>query len=144
MLKSIVDTRPGGHEGRKDKKMKIISVYGVNANPFYSPSKSNNGGGYWQPCGVALISLDDGKLVTVEADDLSCGDFGRRASYAVEVDGFRWGWNYSTMDGEYSDSPDKIDAIIGSICGVLGCDTIEILGLAVEAIDIAARNSCNI
>lgn len=131
-------------DGRAEReKMKVISVYGVNANPFYSPSKSNNGGGYWQPCGVALISVGE-KLVTVEADDLSCGDFGRRESFAVETDGFRWGWNYSTMDGEHTDAPDKIDAIIDSIGGVIGCDPVEILDLAVESIDIAARNSYNI
>lgn len=121
--------------------MKIISVYGVNANPFYSPSKANNGGGYWQPGGIALISIGDGKLVTVEYDDTSCGDFGRRESFAVEADGFKWGWNFSTIDGSYSDAPDKIDAIIDSIGGVIGCDPFEILDLAVEAIDIAARNS---
>ena len=124
--------------------MKVISVYGVNANPFYSPSKSNNGGGYWQPCGVALISLDDGELVTVDVDNTSCGDFGYRYSFAVEADGFLWGWNDSNMDGEYSDSPDKIDAIIDSIGGVLGCDPCAILDLAVDAISIAARHSCNI
>ena len=124
--------------------MKILSVYGENINSFYSPATCNNGGGYWQPCGIALIALDNKQLVTVEFDDLSCGDFGRRESFSVEVDGFRWGWNYSTMDGEHTDAPDKIDAIIDSIGGVLGCDPVDILDLAVEAIDIAARNSCNI
>ena len=124
--------------------MKVLSVFGVNANPFYSASKSNNGGGYWQPCGVAVISLDNEQIVIVEFDDLSCGDFGRRESFSVEADGFRWGWNYSTMDGEPTDSPDKIDAILDSIGGVLGCNPFEILDLAVEAINIAARNSCDI
>ena len=119
--------------------MEIVSVYGFNANPSYDASKANNGGGYWQPCGVALISLGDGQLVTVEFDDLSCGDFGRRESYIVEIDGFKWGWNYSTMDGEYSDAPDRIDAILDSIGGVLGCNPVDILDLAVEAIRIAAR-----
>lgn len=124
--------------------MKVLSVFGVNANPFYSAATSNNGGGYWQPGGIALISIGDGKLVTVEYDDTSCGDFGRRESFSVEADGFRWGWNSSTMDGEYSDSPDRIDAIIDSIGGVLGCDPFQLLDLAVEAIDVAARNSCDI
>lgn len=121
--------------------MEVISVYGVNANPFFSASKANNGGGYWQPCGVALISLDDGKLVTVDVDNTSCGDFGCRYSFAVEADGFFWGWNDSNMDWEHSDSPDKIDAIINSIGGVLGSDPFELLNLAVEAINIAARNN---
>ena len=124
--------------------MEVLSVYGVNANPFYSSAKANNGGGYWQPGGIALISIGEGKLVTVEYDDTSCGDFGRRESFSVETDGFRWGWNYSTMDGEHTDAPYKIDAIIDSIGGVLGCDPVDIIDLAVEAIDIAARNSCNI
>ena len=119
--------------------MKIVSVYGENVNFAYSPATCNNGGGYWQPCGVALISLDDGRLVTVEFDDTSCGDLGRRESFSVEVDGFRWCWNYSTMDGEYSDSIGKINSILDSIDGVLRCDPDDIINLAAHAINIAAR-----
>ena len=119
--------------------MKIVSVYGENVNSFYSPATCNNGGGYWQPCGVALISLDDGELVTVEFDDLSCGDFGRRESFSVEVDGFRWCWNFSSMDGEYSDTDSEINAIIDSIGGVLRCNPDDIINLAAHAINIAAR-----
>ena len=119
--------------------MKIISVYGENVNRFYSLATCNNGGGYWQPSGVALISLDNGQLVTVEFDDSSCGDFGRRESFSVEVDGFRWGWNYSDMDEEYSNTDSEINAIIDSIGGVLRCDPDDIINLAAHAINIAAR-----
>lgn len=121
--------------------MELVSVYGVNVNSFYSLEKANNGGGYWQPCGVALVSLDNGTLVTVQYDDLGCGDFGCREAFEIAVDGFWWGWNHSTMDGEYSDSPDRIDAILDSIGGVLGCNPFDILDLAVEAIRTAARYS---
>ena len=121
--------------------MKIVSVYGENVNSAYSPATCNNGGGYWQPCGVALLALNNGQLVTVEYDDLSCGDFGRRESFSVEVNGFRWGWNYSTMDGAYSDAPEVIDSILDSINGVLRCDAVEILDSAVEAIRLAARHT---
>ena len=124
--------------------MKVVSVYGENVNSAYSPATCNNGGGYWQPCGVALISLDDEKLVTVEFDDLSCGDFGRRESFSVETDGFRWGWNFSSMDGEYSDTYSEIDAIIDSIGGVLHCDPDDIINLAAHAINIAAMYNLNI
>lgn len=124
--------------------MKIVSVYGKNVNSAYSSATCNNGGGYWQPCGVALISLDDGELVTVEFDDLSCGDFGRRESFSVEVDGFRWCWNYSNMDGEYSDTYSEIDAIIDSIGGVLHCDPDDIINLAAHAINIAAMYNLDI
>lgn len=121
--------------------MEVVSVYGENINSFYSPATCNNGGGYWQPCGIALLALNNGQLVTVEYDDLSCGDFGRRESFSVEVDGFKWGWNYSDMDGECSDAPEVIDSILDSIDGVLRCDAVEILDSAVEAINIAAKNS---
>lgn len=119
--------------------MKILSVYGENVNSFYSPATCNNGGGYWQPCGVALISLDNGQLVTVEFNDSSCGDFGRRESFSVEVDGFKWGWNYSNIDGEYSNTDREINAILDSISGVLRCDPDDIINLAAHAINIAAR-----
>lgn len=119
--------------------MRILSVYGENVNSFYSLATCNNGGGYWQPCGVALISLDNGQLVTVEFNDSSCGDFGRRESFSVEVDGFKWGWNYSDMDGEYSNTDREINTIIDSIGGVLRCNPDDILNLAVHAINIAAR-----
>ena len=112
--------------------MKIVSVYGENVNSAYSPATCNNGGGCWQPCGIALISLDNGQLVTVEFEDSSCGDFGRRESFSVEVDGFKWGWNYSDTDSE-------INAIIDSISGVLRCDPDDIINLAAHAINIAAR-----
>ena len=124
--------------------MKIVSVYGENVNSFYSPATCNNGGGYWQPCGVALISLDDGKLVAVEFDDLSCGDFGRRESFSVETDGLRWSWNFSSMDGEYSDTDSEINAIIDSIGGVLHCDPDDIINLAAHAINIVAMHNLNI
>ncbi len=63
------------------RKIKIAAFIGGNTNPFYDPSKADNGGGYYQPHYKGFFS-DGGEF---EIWDTSCGDFGKR--YTIKVTG---------------------------------------------------------
>lgn len=56
-------------------------------NPCYDPSRSNNGGGYWQPCGTCTVTLEDGSTMSATYADTSCGDFGDRWMAVLTVGG---------------------------------------------------------
>lgn len=52
-------------------------------NDFYDPRKSNNGGGYHQPYYEYELETHDNKIIRLEVDDTSCGDFGKRINIRV-------------------------------------------------------------
>lgn len=111
----------------------IVSAWGYPTNPEYDPNTANNGGGYWQYAGGILADVG-GKLVTIEVDDRSCGDFGSRIYIDVSTGAFHWGVNVGSMDDASIQEPEEIDEIYASISGVLGIDAD---GLIREAIDAA-------
>ena len=116
--------------------MKIISAWGNPTNPTYDPDNANNGG-YWQYAGGILADVD-GQLVTVEVDDLSCGDFGIRIYVCVFADGFSWYVCNGTMDDASIYPPEKIDAIYASISGILGIDSSALISEAIHAASLCA------
>lgn len=74
------------------KNTKIITFWGGESNPFANPEFANNGGGYSQPEGSALVELPNGSMAVVDYYDHNCGDFGRDAHVSVELlDGHSWG-----------------------------------------------------
>ena len=125
-----------------ETSMNIISVSAENINSLYSERTCVDGGGYWQPCGIALIELTNGMLVSVECDNTSCGDFGYRKYYEVAVDGFMWYWYESNMDGEADTPLERICEILNSIHGVIGVDPVDVLDGAIDAISIVAHYNC--
>ena len=118
--------------------MEIISVWGSPTNPHYNPDTANNGGGYWQWEGGAVIALN-GKLVVVELYDDDCGDFGSRWSFDVDAPGHRWHANCGTSDDASIDAPEDIDAVCESISGVLGLDIMAVVDEVAPVIDECAR-----
>lgn len=56
--------------------------------PAYDERFCRNGGSYFQPHGTVEFRIrpNNGRI-TVEVDDLSCGDFGRRAYFTLRADG---------------------------------------------------------
>ena len=89
--------------------MKITSIWGEQTNPFYSPETANNGGGYFQPEGGAIVRLSTGQAVTVYYSDTSCGDFGTRRSWAVYAPLYGWQWCEDTMDLDYDEICERYD-----------------------------------
>lgn len=116
----------------------IVSAWGLPTNPEYDPDTANNGGGYWQFAGGIVADIF-GRLVTVEVDDTSCGDFGSRYFIDVTADGFRWRFVGGTMDDAPIDSQKEIDDVLASISGVLGVNAADLIFAALDAADICAR-----
>lgn len=58
-------------------EIKILSQNSAEQNEFYSPAKSNNGGGYSQPCRVTVFEYE-GEEYKFIYNSTSCGDFGSR------------------------------------------------------------------
>ena len=76
----------------------IMSFWGVDANAqFSSPATNWNGGGYSQPMGGCLVSSPAGEIM-VSYMDTSCGDFGRRISWAAQAGETKWSWAEGDMD----------------------------------------------
>lgn len=117
--------------------MNIIFAWGNPTNPAYDSETANNGGGYWQYAGGILADVN-GQLVTVEVDDLSCGDFGSRIFVDVSADGFCWHTNFGTMDDASIDTLDEINTIYASISGVLGVDANALVRKSIRAASLCA------
>ncbi len=116
----------------------IVSAWGLPTNPEYDPDTANNGGGYWQFAGGILADVN-GRPVTVEVDDTSCGDFGDRVYVDVLVDGYHWRYADGSMDDASIDAPEEIDAVLASISGVLGVNAADLVSAALDAADLCAR-----
>ena len=116
----------------------IVSAWGLPTNPVYDPDTANNGGGYWQFAGGILADVN-GRPVTVEVDDTSCGDFGDRVYVDVLVDGYHWRYAGGSMDDASIDAPEEIDDVLASISGVLGVDAGGLIAAALSAADLCAR-----
>ena len=116
----------------------IVSAWGLPTNPEYDPDTANNGGGYWQFAGGILADVN-GRPVTVEVDDTSCGDFGARYYVDVIADGYHWRFVDGTMADASVDAPEEIDAVLSSISGVLGVNAADLVSAALDAADLCAR-----
>ena len=66
-------------------KIKILEKEEIQQNDFYDPSKSNDGGGYYQPRKTTIFEYE-GKIYKFVYDDTSCGDFGDRFTKALYLD----------------------------------------------------------
>ena len=119
----------------------IVSAWGAQTNPHYDPGTANNGGGYLQFSGGIVVDLN-GQLVTVEADDTSCGDFGSRVYFSVTADGFCWRFSDGTMDDASIDTPEDVLGVLLSISGVLGVDAEVLISAALNAANICACEVC--
>ena len=125
----------------RNSLIKVVSVYGENVNTNYDWESDRTCGNYWQPCGIALLELPNGTLVTVQYDNTSCGDLGYRRHYEVSINRFRWIWDESNMDDAVNTPDEKYFAIQDSIEGVLKFDVIELLHVARLAIRLAATEN---
>lgn len=109
--------------------MKILSFWGWESNPFANPDLANNGGGYSQPEGGALVELANGELVVVDYFDHNCGDFGRDAHVTVELlDGRSWGFSFG------SNSADDFGEVAPSFRHATGEDLAKITDLVIDAV----------
>ena len=123
----------------RNNSIKVVSVYGENVNSNYDWEADRNvNGNYWQPCGVALLELPNGVLVTFEYDNTSCGDLGYRRHYEVSTNRFRWIWDKSNIDGAVNTPDEKFFAIQDSIEGVLKVNVFDLLYVATMAIRTVA------
>ena len=116
----------------------IVSVWGWATSPAYDSDTANNGGGYWQFAGGILADLN-GRLVTVEIDDSSCGDFGSRIYVDIIADGYHWRYADGTMGDASIDAPEEVADILASAAGVLGVDALALVCEAREAANLCAR-----
>lgn len=77
-------------------------------NEFYNPSKSSNGGGYYQPSYEYVGELL-GESIHVEIDDFNMGDFGEDYQVFCNYRGSEYRYDYSCdRNGdveEYGDIP---------------------------------------
>lgn len=53
---------------------RMISFWGCETNPYANSDTANNGGGYSQPSGGILVSLENGEYLTVTVDDTPSGN----------------------------------------------------------------------
>lgn len=132
-----------GHKpgtARKEKIcMKIISFWGENVNLSYHPDRTSNGGGYFQPCGGALIDLEDGRLIEVTYLDESCGDFGYRLFMEVQTGCFGWRVYWDTMDPQFIDEMTENFYNVADAClAADGIDLKEVYDLVRCAVEWAA------
>lgn len=116
----------------------VVSAWGWATNPAYDPDTANNGGGYWQFSG-GLVAYLNGRLVTVEVDDTSCGDFGSRCYVGISADGFCWRFADGTMDAASIDAPEEVADILDSASGALGVDAWALVCEAREAASLCAH-----
>lgn len=116
----------------------IVSAWGSATNPAYNPDTANNGGGYYQFAGGILTEVN-GRLVAVEVDDSSCGDFGSRVYVDIIADGYHWRYADGTMGDASIDAPEEVADILASASGVLGVDASALVCEAHNAANLCAR-----
>lgn len=66
-------------------EIKILSQKSTEQNEFYNSAKSNNGGGYSQPCEVTIFEYE-GEQYKFVYNSTSCGDFGSRFTKTLYKD----------------------------------------------------------
>lgn len=66
-------------------EIKILSQKSTEQNEFYDPARSNNGGGYSQPCRETVFEYK-GEQYKFVFNDTSCGDFGSRFTKTLYKD----------------------------------------------------------
>lgn len=109
--------------------MRILSFWGWESNPFENPDFANNGGGYSQPEGGALVELPDGSMAAVNYFDHDCGDFGRDAHVSVELlDGRSWGFSFG------NNSAEDFGEVAPSFRHATGEDLAEVTDLVIDAV----------
>lgn len=109
--------------------MRILSFWGWESNPFANPDFANNGGGYSQPEGGALVELPDGSMAAVNYFDHDCGDFGRDAHVSVELlDGRSWGFSFG------NNSAEDFGEVAPSFRHATGEDLAEVTDLVIDAV----------
>lgn len=118
--------------------MEIVSGWGYPTNPHYNPDTANNGGGYWQWVGGAVI-VHNGEIIVVELHDDDCGDFGSRWGFKISAPGYCWRVNCGNADDASIDAPETIDGVCASIEGVLGLDIMELIHEVAPVVDECAR-----
>lgn len=95
--KEVAETKtPGCH---------IEAYCAWESNPFANPRTANNGGGYSQPEGWAVVSLADGRTITIAYSDMSAGDFGTRkwATVNNETEGYTVRFSWGSMENREID-----------------------------------------
>lgn len=117
--------------------MEIVSAWGRPTNPHYDPSRSSDGGGYWQFEGGCLFEIE-GRMVTVEVEDSSCGEFGSRMDAQITDPEHKWYFVWGSMDDVEGFYPDE--EVIRSASGCIGiADAGILIDMAMEAADMIAR-----
>lgn len=66
-------------------EIKILSQTSTEQNEFYDSAKSNDGGGYSQPCKVTIFEYE-GEQYKFVYNSTSCGDFGSRFTKTLYKD----------------------------------------------------------
>lgn len=66
-------------------KIKVLSQNSTEQNEFYNTEKSNNGGGYSQPCRVTVFEYE-GEAYKFIYNSTSCGNFGSRFTKTLYKD----------------------------------------------------------
>lgn len=102
--------------------MENIHLLGEETNPFACAEKCNDGGGYFQPAGGAVVELEDGTACIVEYEDSSCGDFGSRKSVSFSAPGYYAKISWGAMSDACIDSEDVQDSVMASVSGFFGID----------------------
>lgn len=117
--------------------MKILSFWGWESNPFANSDLANNGGGYSQPEGGALVELSGSSIAAVNYFDHDCGDFGRDAHVTVELlDGRSWGFSFG------SNGADDFGEVAPSFRHATGADLGELADLVIDAVTTAMGVVC--
>jgi len=96
--------------------------------PAYDPERCNNGGSYFQPSGVVVL-YHHGHL-TIEVNDDSCGDFGRRVWYDLLYRGRL----YRLDDNQMDERPIWEDEDLPSTAAALGLSEEELLDVLEAAL----------
>lgn len=121
-----------------------IDIIEAGYNPCYDSEKSNNGGGYWQPYGTCIVTLDDGSTMSATYEDTSCGEFGERwyAEFIAEDgESFRFVEDYVGSSAEDQASNDDWNAKTDERMFIrLGVDAASLIDAVSAAIGGAARD----
>lgn len=104
---------------------------------MYNPDTANNGGGYWQFEGGCLFDLD-GRIVAVEVQDYSCGDFGSRLYAQIADPEHVWCLSWGTMEDASIEAEYPDYAMMLSATGCLFENAWKLIDVAMESAVIIA------